>query len=120
MSSIASFSYDCAKLIGTNKNSGWAECADNCAGCDTCIPNTETECGQLIQASGIGCAPKACFDKCCIKPQNSLKSISKNRRKKIFNNTTITIIVACVGCVLLVILFIFTEMRNKNPKYFYV
>ena len=57
---------NCAPTKGSDQQVGWNNCLENCAKCKQCEPDPNTNCGQMLIASGeTDCVPPNCFNQCC-------------------------------------------------------
>ena len=69
---------NCAKTVSyDSKNPGWSNCEANCNNCTKCKPDPDTDCGQMLIASGAKhCVPPKCAAQCCkndYKPSHNTK-----------------------------------------------
>jgi hypothetical protein len=122
MTSIFSFPTDKSPLIGTNKKAGWSQCSNNCSatGCKKCIPSN-TDCGQMVSGSGIGCVPEASFAECCLDTENSASFMNTLRINSVFNkNTKISLIVIIVFIIIFFGIYIYTERKERGGIFFTV
>lgn len=102
------FPLTCAPLIGDDQVTGWDTCMNNCSSkkCKQCVPNPDTECGQEVIGSGIGCVPKTCLKDCCLsekyteKANNMLENFRDNRSYRVFIPLSILIVFIVIGLVI--------------------
>ena len=90
--SISKMPTGCAPTVSYDQNNpGWTNCEYNCDGCISCKPDNKSDCGQMMIASGLSCAPPGCVAECC-KSSNQAdkkpipkKPSSGGQRSEIFN-----------------------------------
>jgi hypothetical protein len=58
---------NCAPTVSyDSKNPGWSNCEASCNHCTKCKPDPDTDCGQMLIASGVKhCVPPGCAMQCC-------------------------------------------------------
>ena len=80
---------NCAKTVSyDSKNPGWSNCEANCNNCTKCKPDPDTDCGQMLIASGAKhCVPPKCAAQCCKSDYKPSPNTKKNTEKGISDDT---------------------------------
>jgi len=119
MSLISSMPTGCAPTMSTDPNKiGWNQCTTNCKNCTTCTPDKNTDCGQLMIAAGMNCAPPACASQCC-SSVHSPKPTPKPTPKTPFYKTTAGKIAIGVGvtATVVVVALVIKHLVTKDPVF---